>query len=114
MVTWEQRMLAGEPKFEASQDIPDVPYADFATLIGLKGIRVDDPGKIPAALEEILQADCPVVLDVVVDPEVPIIPPHIDKTILMNFSKAMVKGDPESFGVIRQVIKQMMQGGSTF
>jgi len=114
MVTWEQRMLAGEPKFEASQDIPDVPYADFATLIGLKGIRIDDPAKIPAALEEILQADCPALLDVMVDPEVPIIPPHIDKTTLMNFSKAMVKGDPESSGVIRQVIKQVMQGGSTF
>ena len=41
-VTWEQRAMEGDPKFEASQDIPSVPYHKFAELIGLKGIYVDD------------------------------------------------------------------------
>ena len=40
-VTWEQRVMEGDPKFEASQDIPNVPYHKFAELIGLKGIYVD-------------------------------------------------------------------------
>jgi pyruvate dehydrogenase (quinone) len=113
MVTWEQRMQAGEPKFEASQDIPDVPYGGFAELLGLKGIRVDDPEKISAALQEALQADCPAVLDVVVDPNVPIMPPHVEKSKMLNFSKAMLKGDPESQKVIRQTIREIMQGGSS-
>lgn len=42
-VTWEQRAMGGEPKFEGSQYIPDVPYAEFAKLLGLTGIRCDDP-----------------------------------------------------------------------
>jgi len=113
MVTWEQRMLAGEPKFEASQDIPDVNYAAFAELVGLKGTRIDQPGQIDVALNEVLNSDCPAVLDVVCDPNVPIIPPHVDMTMLSKFSKAMMKGDPESSSVIRQVIKQAMQGGSS-
>src|SRR4051794_15805600 len=37
-VTWEQRVLAGDPKLEASQVLPDFPYARYAELIGLKGI----------------------------------------------------------------------------
>jgi pyruvate dehydrogenase (quinone) len=114
MVTWEQRMLAGEPKFEASQDIPDVDYAAFAQLVGLKGIRIDRPEQIDEGLQELLSADRPAVLDVVCDPNVPIIPPHIDMAMLSKFSKAMIKGDPESSQVMRQVIKQAMQGGSSF
>lgn len=114
MVTWEQRMLAGEPKFEASQDIPDVDYAAFARLLGLKGVRINRPDQIGQALDEILNSDRPSVLDVVCDPNVPIIPPHIDLTMLVKFNKAMMKGDPQSSEVIRQSIKQSMQGGSSF
>src|SRR5690606_12293697 len=113
MVTWEQRMLAGEPKFEASQDIPDVPYADFARSLGLQAVRVERPEDIESALKEALSADRPVVLDIVVDPNVPIIPPHIDKKMLKMFSQAMLKGDPESFAMMRQIIKQSMQGGTS-
>src|SRR3712207_2151024 len=48
MVTWEQR-AAGDPKFDASQRIPDFPYASYAELIGLRGIRVDSPDEVEAA-----------------------------------------------------------------
>ena len=36
-VTWEQRVMEGNPKFKATQQIPDVPYHQFAELIGLQG-----------------------------------------------------------------------------
>lgn len=111
MVTWEQRMLAGEPKFEASQNIPDIDYAAFAELVGLKGIRIDHPDQIETALKDILAADCPALLDVVCDPNVPIVPPHVDMAQLARFSKAMLKGDPEQVGIIRQTIKEVMRGG---
>ena len=51
MVTWEQRALAGDPKFEDSQDLPDVNYAGFANMPGLKGVRIDHPDQIPEALD---------------------------------------------------------------
>jgi len=111
MVTWEQRILAGEPKFEASQDIPDVPYAQFAELLGLKGIRVTKPEEISSSLDEVLHSDRPAVLDVLVDPNVPIVPAHVDMSQLAMFNKALLKGDPESAGIIRQTIKEVMQGG---
>ncbi|WP_432711947.1 thiamine pyrophosphate-requiring protein [Pedobacter sp.] len=111
MVTWEQRMQAGEPKFEASQDIPDVPYAAFAELLGLGGIRVEKPEDISTALDEALTADRPMVLDVLVDPNVPIVPPHITMEQMSNYSKALLKGDPDSIGLIRQTTREIMQGG---
>jgi pyruvate dehydrogenase (quinone) len=72
-VTWEQRVMEGDPKFNASQQIPNVPYHRFAELIGLKGIFVDNPDRLGAAWDEALAADRPVVLEVKTDPEVP---PH--------------------------------------
>src|SRR5206468_2601608 len=37
-VTWEMRAMEGDPKYEASQDVPNFAYADYADLVGLRGI----------------------------------------------------------------------------
>ena len=76
-VTWEQRAMSGDPKFVASQELPDFPYARWAELLGLNGIRVDDPDAVGDCLGRALAADRPTVLEVVTDPEVPPLPPHI-------------------------------------
>ena len=107
-VTWEQRAESGDPKFMGSQYIPDVPYAEFAKLLGFKGIRVDDPDRMGTAWDEALSADGPCVLEVVVDPEVPPIPPHIKKELAKKSAKAMLKGDPEEAGVIAKGARQKM------
>src|SRR5690606_35455699 len=111
MVTGEQRILAGEPKCEASQDIPDVDYAALAELVGLKGIRIENQDQIKPALVEALSPERPIVLDILTDPNVPIVPPHMDMAQLAKFSKAMLKGDPEQTGIIRQTIREVMRGG---
>src|ERR671923_40954 len=64
-VTWEQRAMSGDPKFEGSQDLPDFPYASYAELIGLKGIRVDSPEQVGSAWDEALNADRPVVYEAI-------------------------------------------------
>ena len=74
-VSWEQREMEGQPRFEASQSLPDFPAADYAGLLGLGGERVDDPAELPAAWERALSADRPYVLDVKTDPDVPLLPP---------------------------------------
>jgi pyruvate dehydrogenase (quinone) len=76
-VTWEQRVLEGDPKYEASQDIPDFPFARYAELLGLRGIRVEKPEEVGPAWDAALSADRPVVLEAYTDPNVPPLPPHI-------------------------------------
>jgi pyruvate dehydrogenase (quinone) len=108
-VTWEQRVLQGDPKFEATQDIPDVPYAKFAELIGLKGIRVETPEEVAPAWEEALAADRPCVLDFVTDPEVPPLPPHITFDQAKNFARAVAKGDPGRRAMIERSFKDKLE-----
>lgn len=108
-VTWEQRIINGDPKFEASQRIPDVPYSRFAELIGLTGIFVDSPQLLGSAWEQALASEMPVVLEVKTDPEVPPLPPHITLQRVKNFSLALLKGDPNEGGVIKGAARQVLE-----
>ena len=107
-VTWEQRVMEGDPKFDASQDIPNVPYHRFADLIGLKGIYVDDPNRVGAAWDDALSADRPVVLEVKTDPEVPPLPPHISLEQAKKFTETLVKGDPREERVVKGTARQLL------
>ena len=105
-VTWEQRVMNGNPRFDASQDIPDVRYSRFAELIGLKGIYVDDPDDLGAAWDEALSADRPVVLEVKTDPEIAPLPPHISFKEAKQFMFAMTKDD-DARHVIADTARQL-------
>ena len=94
--------MEDSPKFATSQDLPDVRYADFAQLIGLGGRRIDSPDEVAAAWDEALAADRPFVIDAVVDPNVPPLPPHITFDQAKSIARALLKGDPDWRGVIRQ------------
>ncbi len=109
MVTWEQRALSGDPKFEASQNLQSFPYADYAEMLGLKGLRLDAPENVGAVWDEALAAEQPVVIDAHTDPTVPSLPPHISAQQAMNYAKAIAKGDPESRRVVVQSFKQLAQ-----
>jgi len=101
-VTWEMRAMEGDTRFAASQELPDFPYAEFADLIGLKGIRVDDPDDVGAAWEQALAADRPVVLEAITDPNVPPLPPHITFDQAKAMLSALLKGDPDAGKIVRQ------------
>ncbi len=108
-VTWEQRIMSGDVKFDASQDLPDFPYAKFAEACGLEGIRVDHPDAIAGAWDRALHADRPCVIEAITDPNVPTLPPHISLKQAKNFASALLKGDPEQGGILRQAVKGMVE-----
>lgn len=107
-VTWEQRVMEGDPKFDASQQIPNVPYHRFATLLGLHGIYVDDASQLGAAWDEALAAERPVVLEVKTDPEVPPLPPHVTLQQAKHFAQMLMKGDAREHNVIVETARQVL------
>ncbi len=104
-VTWEQRVMEGDPKFEASQDLPDFPYAAYARSLGLGGVKVDRPEEIGAAWDAAFSSDRPFVLEAVTDPDVPPLPPHITLDQARALMSAVIKGDPDRKGVIVESLK---------
>jgi pyruvate dehydrogenase (quinone) len=105
-VTWEMRAQSGDPKFEASQQIPDVSYARYADLLGLKGIFCDDPEKVASSWDEALAADRPVILEFYTDPNVPPLPPHITLKNAKAFSQSLPQ-DPEFGSVVVDTAKEV-------
>jgi pyruvate dehydrogenase (quinone) len=106
-VTWEQRVMEGNPRFPTTQDIPDVPYARFAELIGLQGIHVDTPEALGDAWDAALRADRPVVLEVRTDPDVAPFPPHLTFAQAKGFMSSMLKGDAGRGGLIKETVRQI-------
>src|SRR3954466_11403470 len=103
-VTWEQRVMSGDPKLDVSQVLPDFPYAQYAELVGLIGIKVDEPNAIGPAWDRALQADRPVLIEAITDPEVPPLPPHIKFEEAKKMMKAL-PGDPARGEIMKQAIK---------
>jgi pyruvate dehydrogenase (quinone) len=75
-VSWEQREMEGDPRFPTSQRVPAFPYAGYADLLGLLGIRVQGERQVADAWREALAADRPVLIEAVVDRDVPLLAPH--------------------------------------
>jgi pyruvate dehydrogenase (quinone) len=108
-VTWEQRATEGDPRYESSQDLPDFPYADYAEMLGLTGIRVDEPEEISGAWDKALGADQPVVYEAIVDPEVPPLPPHIGFDQAKAMVRAIYRGDPSAAEIIRHSFSDLLE-----
>lgn len=106
-VTWEMRVMSGDPKFPASQDLPDFPFARYAELLGLKGIKVARAEDVDAAWDEAFASTCPIVYEAVTDPDVPPLPPHIRLKQAKGFASSLIKGDPNELGVVRQSLREM-------
>lgn len=109
-VTWEMRIESGNPKYEASQDLPPFNYAEYANQLGLVGIRVEHADEIGRAWDRALASARPVIYDVVVDANIAQLPPHITLEQAHNLFSAMAKGDPDERGVIKESIKEVLAG----
>jgi pyruvate dehydrogenase (quinone) len=108
-VTWEQRVLAGDPKYECSQTVPSFEFARYAEMLGLTGIRVDKPEQIAPAWEQALSASRPVILEAITDPEVPTLPPHITFEQAKKFTESMIKGEPRLGHMIKQTFMEAVE-----
>ncbi|HEY6978126.1 MAG TPA: thiamine pyrophosphate-requiring protein [Chitinophagaceae bacterium] len=110
MVSWEQRALVGDPKFDASQDVPDFPYAEYAKMLGLEGIKVEEPAHVPVAFDEAMKMRKPVLVEAVTDPAVPMLPPHISVNQTKKFFSSLFKGDSDAWDMVKQTYKDVVDG----
>ncbi len=108
-VTWEQRVMAGDPKYVVSQTVPEFGFARYAELLGLRGIKVEKEEDVGPAWDRALSSDRPVVYEAVTDPEVPTLPPHITFKEAENFVKSIAKGDSDAGGMIRGAFKDAIE-----
>jgi pyruvate dehydrogenase (quinone) len=108
-VTWEMRIETGVPKFPESQDLPNFPYAEYARMLGFDGIRVERAQDLGAAWDRVLSADRPALIEVMVDPNISMLPPHITAEQAKSFAKALIH-DPDRRPAFIQSVKGVLAG----
>jgi pyruvate dehydrogenase (quinone) len=110
MVTWEQRTFVGDPKFIASQELPEFPYARYAEMLGFTGVTMNTPEEVGPGWDRALSADRPVVVEAHTDPEVPPLPPHVTFEQAKAYAQAILKGDSGGWDMIKQSVKEVVRG----
>ncbi len=109
-VTWEQRVMEGDPKLEASQDLPAVDYAAFAESLGLAAIRMEKPEDVAPGWDRAFAERRPCLVQARVDPSVPPLPPHITFEQAKGYMQSILKGDPDRGAMIVQSWKEAVEG----
>lgn len=109
-VTWEQRAMTGDPKFEPSQVVPEFKYAEYARMLGLHAIRVTSAEEVGPAWEEALRSPVPTLLEMVTDPNVPPWPPHVTADQTKAYLSALWQRDPDAMAVIKNSARQWWAG----
>lgn len=84
-----EMLVQGMPEYETDHD--HVNFAGIAEAIGIKHVKITDPKKARAQLEEAFAYPGAVLIDVVTDPNALSIPPNITFDMLMGFSKAATR-----------------------
>jgi len=72
-------------------DLKNPNFAALAEAVGLEGIRVEDPAQVRPALQRLLAAKGPALLDVVTDPNVLAMPPKATIAQAKGFALAMTR-----------------------
>jgi pyruvate dehydrogenase (quinone) len=92
MIKWEQMVFLGNPEYGC--DLQPIDFAAFARACGATGYTVADPGQCGAILDEALALDGPVIVDAIVDPFTPPMPPKVTAKQAGKFAESLMKGQP--------------------
>ena len=92
MIKWEQMVFLGNPEYGC--DLQPIDYAAVARACGGAGFTIDDPADCGAVLDEALATPGPVLVEGVVDPFEPPLPPKITLDQAAKFAKSLLRGEP--------------------
>lgn len=91
-IRWEQMVLLGNPEYGV--ELKPIDFAAFARACGGTGFTVDDAADCGSVLDRALAAPGPVIIDAIVDPFEPPMPPKVTAKQAARFAESMVRGQP--------------------
>ena len=91
-IKWEQIVFLGNPEYGC--ELHEINFAKFAEACGGLGFTVEQPGEIRPVLEKALASGKPCVVEVVVDPFEPPMPPKVTVEQALHFAEALMRGQP--------------------
>jgi pyruvate dehydrogenase (quinone)/pyruvate oxidase len=107
MIKWEQMTFLGNPQYGVQ--LQPIDFAMFARACGGTGFSVEDPKQCGDVLDEALNTPGPVIVEAVVDPLEPPLPPRMTLKDYKLIMEALVKGQPEGFEIIKTFMEDRLR-----
>jgi pyruvate dehydrogenase (quinone)/pyruvate oxidase len=107
MIKWEQMVFLGNPEYGC--ELQPIDFAMFAKACGATGFSIEDPATCGAILDEALAVAGPVVVEAIVDPFVPPMPPKITVDQATKFGEALLKGTPHRDKIVLTVLSDKVR-----
>jgi pyruvate dehydrogenase (quinone) len=91
-IKWEQMVFLGNPEYGC--ELQPIDFPAFARACGGSGFTIEEPGECGAILDQALKTPGPVIVEAVVDPFEPPMPPRVTLDQAANFAKSLARGEP--------------------
>jgi pyruvate dehydrogenase (quinone) len=109
-IKWEQMVFLGNPEYGC--DLQPIDFAAFARACGGAGFTIEDPAQCGRTLDEALSTAGPVLIEAVVDPLEPPMPPNVSIKQAAKLAEALAKGEPNrariALTVMSDKVKEMI------
>jgi pyruvate dehydrogenase (quinone)/pyruvate oxidase len=96
-IKWEQMVMLGNPEFGC--DLQPIDFAAFARACGGAGYRIDDPAQAGSILDQALADPRPTIIEAVVDPNEPPLPPKVTLEQAKKFAQSLARGTPHAAAI---------------
>jgi len=106
-IKWEQMVFLGNPEFGC--DLTPIDFAGFARACGAKGYTIEKAAECGDILDEALRTEGPVVIEAVVDPNEPPMPPKITARQAAHFAESLAKGTPNRRKIIGDILEDKIR-----
>jgi pyruvate dehydrogenase (quinone)/pyruvate oxidase len=91
-IKWEQMVFLGNPEYVC--DLQPIDFAAVAKGFGIKSYRIEDPALCGEVMREAMAARGPALIEAVVDPHEPPMPPKVTVKQAAHLAQSLARGTP--------------------
>src|SRR5581483_1377754 len=102
-IKWEQMVFLGNPEYGC--ELAPINFAQFAQACGGEGFTIDDPKNCGDILDRALRTKGPVIIEALVDPNEPPMPPKVTAKQAAHLAEALAKGTPDRRRIIEDILE---------
>src|ERR1051326_818289 len=106
-IKWEQMVFLGNPEYVC--DPQPIDFATVARGFGVQSFTIDDPAMCSDVLRQALSSPGPALVEAVVDPNEPPMPPKATLKQVTHLAESLARGTPAAGDIARTILKDTVR-----
>jgi pyruvate dehydrogenase (quinone) len=106
-IKWEQMVFLGNPEYGC--DLQPIDFAGVARACGVRGFTVERPQDCGAVIAEAFACEGPAVVEAVVDPFEPPMPPKVTLSQAAKLARSLARGEPNREKIAMTILEDKVR-----